>query len=114
MKEYGSSRKDGIAAIILRKDELISVEKTSGKDDILLITRNGQAIRFSEEDCGPMGRATQGVIGMRLQKGDEVLAMAVIKDLNSDLFIITENGFGKEPQYQSFLKFIEAAKVLNQ
>jgi len=111
LKEYGSSRKDGIAAIILKeKDELISVEKTSGKDDILLITRNGQAIRFSEEDCRPMGRATQGVIGMRLQKGDEVLAMAVIKDLNSDLFIITENGFGKRTPVSEFSKIHRGGK----
>ena len=111
LKEYGSSRKDGIAAIILKeKDELISVEKTSGKDDILLITRNGQAIRFSEEDCRPMGRATQGVIGRRLQKGDEVLAMAVIKDLNSDLFIITENGFGKRTPVSEFSKIHRGGK----
>jgi len=111
LKEYDSSRKDGIAAIILKeKDELVGVEKTSGKDDILLITRNGQAIRFSEEDCRPMGRSTQGVIGMRLQKGDEVLAMVVIKDLNSDLFIITENGFGKRTPVSEFSKIHRGGK----
>jgi len=96
LNEYKSSRKDGIAAIILKeRDELIGVEKTSGKDDIILITKNGQGIRFSEKDCRPMGRTTQGVRGMKLEKGDEVLSMVVVKDLSSDIFILTDNGFGK-------------------
>ncbi|MHB1377407.1 MAG: DNA gyrase subunit A, partial [Candidatus Humimicrobiaceae bacterium] len=89
IRAYDTSRKEGIAAITLKeKDELIEVEKTSGKDDVMLITKNGQGIRFNETDCRHMGRTAQGVIGMRLGKGDEVLAMAVVRDLNSDLFIL--------------------------
>jgi DNA gyrase subunit A len=60
-----------------------------------MVSRNGQAIRFDENDCRPMGRASQGVIGMRLAKGDEVLSMMVVKEINGDLFVLTENGFGK-------------------
>lgn len=109
--EYRSSRKDGIAAIVLKeKDELIGVESTSGKDDIILITKNGQGIRFSEKDCRPMGRTTQGVIGMRLEKGDEVLSMVVAKDLNSDLFILTDNGFGKRTVITEFSRIRRGGK----
>jgi len=109
--EYRSTRKDGIAAIILKeKDELIGVERTSGKDDIILITKNGQGIRFSEKDCRPMGRTTQGVTGMRLDKGDEVLSMVVVRDLNSDLFILTDNGFGKRTVVTEFSRIHRGGK----
>ena len=75
IEAYNTSRKDGIIAINIKEgDELIGVEKSSGNDDIIMVSRNGQAIRFSEEDCRPMGRASQGVIGMRLSKDDEVLS----------------------------------------
>lgn len=111
IKEYDTSRKEGIAAITLKdKDELIEVEKTSGKDDIMLITKNGQGIRFNEADCRHMGRTAQGVIGMRLGKGDEVLAMAVVKDLNSDLFILTDNGYGKRTPVSDFSRFHRGGK----
>jgi len=108
---YDSSRKDGIQAITLKSnDELIGVEKTSGKDDVILITKNGQAIRFSEADCRPMGRTAQGVTGMRLEKSDEVLSMAVIKDLNSNLFILTNNGFGKRTAVSEFSRIRRGGK----
>ena len=96
IKAYDTSRKDGIIAININEgDELISVKKSNGSDEVIMVSRNGQAIRFSEMDCRPMGRASQGVKGMRLKGDDEVLSMIVIKELDADLFIITENGFGK-------------------
>lgn len=96
IKAYDTSRKDGIIAININEgDELISVKKSNGSDEVILVSRNGQAIRFSENDCRPMGRASQGVKGMRLKGDDEVLSMIVVKDLDADLFILTENGFGK-------------------
>ena len=111
IKAYDTSRKEGIAAITLKdKDELIGVEKTSGKDDVMLITKNGQGIRFSETDCRHMGRTAQGVIGMRLVKGDEVLSMAVVRDLNSDLFILTDNGYGKRTPVSDFSRFHRGGK----
>lgn len=96
IKAYDTSRKDGIIAININKgDELISVEKSNGSDEVIMVSRNGKAIRFSEKDCRPMGRASMGVKGMRLSGDDEVLAMMVVKELDADLLILTENGFGK-------------------
>ncbi len=93
---YDTSRKDGIIAINIREgDELIGVEKTNGNDEIIMVTRDGKAIRFSEKDCRPMGRASQGVKGMRLSKDDEVLSMMVVREADGDLFVLTENGYGK-------------------
>ncbi len=93
---YDTSRKDGIIAIKIRKDdELIKVEKSSGNDDIVLVSKKGKAIRFSEQDCRPIGRTSSGVKGMSLSKNDQVLTMMVIKDLDADLFVLTENGYGK-------------------
>jgi DNA gyrase subunit A len=94
--EYNTPLKaDGIIAIRLRdKDELVAVLHSSGDDDILMVSRKGQAIRFHERDARPMGRATSGVTGMRLRSGDEVIAASLAKD-EADLLVVTENGFGK-------------------
>ena len=94
--EYNTPLKaDGIIAIKLReKDELVAVIHSSGKDDILLVSRKGQAIRFPEKAVRSMGRATSGVSGMRMRKGDEVIAASLAKD-EADLLIVTVNGYGK-------------------
>jgi DNA gyrase subunit A len=93
---YNTPRKsDGIIAIDIREgDELLAVRHTSGDDDVMMISRLGQAIRFHEADVRPVGRGASGVRGMRLRKGDEVIAVDIARD-DSDLFVITENGFGK-------------------
>lgn len=93
---YNTPRKsDGIIAIDIREgDELLAVRHTSGDDDVMMISRLGQAIRFHESDVRPMGRNASGVRGMKLRKGDEVISMDVARD-DSDLFVVTENGFGK-------------------
>jgi DNA gyrase subunit A len=86
---------DGIIAIKIREDdELLAVRNTSGDDDLMMVSRLGQAIRFHEADVRPTGRSASGVHGMRLRKGDEVISMDIARD-DSDLFVITENGFGK-------------------
>ena len=86
---------DGIIAITIREDdELMTVRHTSGDDDLLMVSRLGQAIRFHESDVRPTGRSASGVIGIRLRKGDEVISMDVARD-DADLFVITENGYGK-------------------
>ncbi|MGH3051726.1 MAG: DNA gyrase C-terminal beta-propeller domain-containing protein, partial [Gaiellaceae bacterium] len=94
--EYNTPLKaDGIIAIRLRdKDELVAVVHSSGDDDILMVSRKGQAIRFHERETRPMGRATSGVIGMKLRKGDEVIALSLAKD-DSDLLVVTDHGYGK-------------------
>jgi DNA gyrase subunit A len=103
IEAYDSSRRDGIIAMTIKEgDELIGVEKSNGSDEVIMVSRNAQAIRFSEKDCRPMGRTSQGVKGMRLAKGDEVLSMMVANELEGDLFVLTENGYGKRTQLSEY------------
>lgn len=105
IEAYDTSRKDGIIAITIKKgDELIGVEKSNGNDEVLMVSRDGKAIRFSEKDCRPMGRSSQGVRGMKLLKEDEVLSMMVAKETEGDLFVLTENGYGKRTQLTEYNK----------
>ena len=105
IEAYDTSRRDGIIAITIKEgDELIGVEKSNGNNDIIMVSRNGKAIRFSEVDCRPMGRASQGVKGMKLSKVDEVLSMMVTRELEGDLFVLTENGYGKRTQLSEYKK----------
>ena len=101
--EYNTPLKsEGIIAINLREgDELVAAFLTSGTDDVLLVSRKGQAIRFSESQARPMGRATGGVIGMKLRGEDEVIA-ALIADDNADLLVVTENGYGKRTRISEY------------
>jgi DNA gyrase subunit A len=87
---------DGIIAINIRDDdELVTVRRTSGDDDIIMVSRSGQASRFHESQTRPMGRDTGGVRGMNVsQKGNAVLVMDVARD-DQELLVVTENGFGK-------------------
>ena len=94
-KSYNSSRRDGLLAITLRDgDELIGVKLTGGDDDVILVSTSGQAIRFSETDARSMGRTAMGVKGMKLVGDNLVLGMEILKE-DADLFVITENGYGK-------------------
>jgi DNA gyrase subunit A len=87
---------DGIIAIKMREgDELVAVRHSTGEDDVLMVSRKGQAIRFSEKDARPMGRDTGGVKGMRLRKGDEVISGDVVGSNDGDLLVVTVNGYGK-------------------
>src|SRR3954468_8355681 len=97
-------RADGIIAIKMREDdELVSVQHSTGEDDILMVSRMGQAIRFSEKQARPMGRDTGGVKGMSLRKGDEVISMDVVGGLNEgDLLVVTENGYGKRTKLADY------------
>jgi DNA gyrase subunit A len=96
LAEYNTPLKsEGIIAINLKDgDELVGVRHSSGNDDILMVSRSGQAIRFHEKEARPMGRATAGVQGMRLRKDDEVISLSVAKD-DDDLLVVTEQGYGK-------------------
>ncbi|TMK62440.1 MAG: DNA gyrase subunit A [Actinobacteria bacterium] len=87
---------DGIIAINIRDDdELVAVRRTGGEDDIIMVSRSGQAARFNEKEARPMGRDTGGVRGMNVSRGDNrVLAMDVARD-DTELFVVTENGYGK-------------------
>ena len=86
---------DGIIAIKMREDdELVGVRLSDGDDDILMVSRGGQAIRFHESDVRSMGRDASGVRGMNLRSGDEVIEVNVAED-DADLLVVTENGYGK-------------------
>src|SRR5688572_2865116 len=100
---YNTSLKsDGIIALKMREgDELVGVRHSSGKDDILLVSRNGQAIRFHEQDVRPMGRDASGVQGMKLRAGDEVIAVGVAQD-DADLLVVTGNGYGKRTRVAEY------------
>jgi DNA gyrase subunit A len=88
-------RADGIIAIRMReRDELIGVRHSTGQDDVLMVSRKGQAIRFHEQDVRAMGRDASGVQGMRLRGDDEVIAVNIAHD-DADVLVVTENGFGK-------------------
>ncbi len=94
--EYNTPLKsDGIIAINLADDELISVRYASEGDEVVIVSRNGKGIRFPQTDARPMGRATGGVKGITLASDDIVLSMDVVSDDTADLFLLTERGFGK-------------------
>src|SRR3954469_15457891 len=105
LAEYNTPLKaDGIIAIKMREgDELVAVRHCSPGDDVLLVSRKGQAIRFGEKDARTLGRATEGVRGMMLRTGDEVISAAVAHD-DADLLVVTENGFGKRTRVSEYPK----------
>src|SRR5690348_11990252 len=95
-------RADGIIAIKMREgDELIGVRHASGNDDVLMVSRKGQAIRFHETDVRAMGRDASGVQGMRLRGDDEVIAVNIAHD-DADVLVVTENGFGKRTPVREY------------
>jgi DNA gyrase subunit A len=93
---------DGIIALRIREgDELVGVRLTDGDDHILMVSRNGSAVRFSEHDVRAMGRDASGVAGMKLRSGDEVIAVEIAHD-DQDLLVVTENGFGKRTRVEEY------------
>jgi DNA gyrase subunit A len=95
-------RSDGIIAIKMREgDELIGARHASGTDDVLMVSRKGQAIRFHETDVRPMGRDASGVQGMRLRGDDEVIAVNIAHD-DADVLVVTENGYGKRTPVRDY------------
>jgi DNA gyrase subunit A len=93
---------DGIIAIKMRDgDELVGVRHSTGNDDVLMVSRKGQAIRFHETDVRPMGRGASGVQGMRLRPEDEVIAVNIAHD-DADVLVVTENGYGKRSRVSEY------------
>jgi len=107
LEDFENIRRSGLIAITLKKgDEVKNVQKTTGQDEIILVTKKGQSIRFREKELRPMGRQASGIKGIRLKKGDEVVAIDVIPTKeakgNEYLLIITENGFGKRTDVKEY------------
>src|SRR5213082_1521461 len=103
LKAYNTSLKaDGIIAIKMREgDELVGVRHSSGDDDILMVSKLGQAIRFHENQVRAMGRDASGVQGMRMRGNDEVISVNIAQD-DSDLLVVTENGYGKRTRIREY------------
>jgi DNA gyrase subunit A len=99
---YNSSRRDGLIALNLKDgDELVRVIETSGDDDIFIISRSGQVIRFNEQEVRPMGRTAAGVRGMKLRAGDEVVSADPGHD-DDALLLVSDAGYAKRTQIAHF------------
>ena len=102
LSEFASIRKVGkIAISIVEGDELISVQLSNGENEVILASHEGKCIRFSENDVRAMGRDTQGVKSMTLNKGDYVVDMAIIKE-GAEIITMTENGYGKRSDVDDY------------
>ena len=102
LSAYGNVRTVGLNAINIREeDELIDVQVTSGQDEVILASRAGKAIRFHESDARPMGRATEGVRGLRLGGEDIVVGMVRVRP-DSKLLVVSENGLGKRTEVDAY------------
>jgi DNA gyrase subunit A len=102
LSDYGNIRANGIIAIKLDpNDDVIGVAVTSGKDEIILGTRDGMSIRFNEEQVRSMGRASRGVKGINLRQGDAVVDM-VIAEPGASLLTVVENGYGKRTDLDDY------------
>lgn len=104
MADFANVRKSGLIAIKLREGDLLDwVRPTSASDQVIIVTRNGQSIRFKEDNARAMGRASMGVRGIRLKGDDEVVAMDVIKNEDaSRLLVVMENGLGKTTSVKEY------------
>ena len=102
LKDFANVRKGGIIAIgIDQGDNLIEVKLTTGKNEVVIITRDGMSIRFNEEDARPMGRPAGGVRGISLYKGDAVVALSVVVP-DAKLLVAGENGIGKRTDFEEY------------
>jgi DNA gyrase subunit A len=102
LADFANVRKGGIIAIgIDQGDNLIEVKLTTGKSEVVLITRDGMSIRFNEEDARPMGRPAGGVRGINLYKGDAVVALAIVVS-DAKLLVAGENGIGKRTDFEEY------------
>ncbi|HRY77102.1 MAG TPA: DNA gyrase subunit A [Candidatus Paceibacterota bacterium] len=106
LEEFGSVRRSGLIAMKLRSgDELCWAKFASAKDEVIILTANGQALRFKESDLRPMGRNASGVTGLRLKKGDEVCGFDVLKsgmEKTATLLVAMSNGFGKQTPVKEY------------
>ena len=104
LSEFESVRPSGLIAINIKEnDHLGWVQLTSGKNDLMLITRKGYALRFGEKDVRPMNRPAMGVIGIRLRDKDQVVGMDIVEK-GGDLLVITQKGFGKRTSLNGYPK----------
>ncbi|NLJ81103.1 MAG: DNA gyrase subunit A [Firmicutes bacterium] len=110
LSEFETNRTGGLICITLvDDDELVGIELTDGQAEVVLVTKEGQAIRFEEDQIRPMGRSAQGVIGIRLDEGDQVVGLGTAAD-DAELLVVTERGFGKRTRFAEYRKTNRAGK----
>jgi len=104
IEDFDNVRRSGLIAISLKKgDSLKSVRKTTGENELVIVTKLGQSIHFKEKDVRSMGRTASGIRGIRLGKGDEVIAMDVVStDKQNLLLVVSENGYGKRTDLKEY------------
>ncbi|MGI6257833.1 MAG: DNA gyrase subunit A [Anaerovoracaceae bacterium] len=95
LSDFDTNRKTGLIAIKLKDgDELVGIRETGGDDNVIIVTKEGKCIAFSENDVRPMGRAAGGVRAIKLEEGDEVVSMSLVKP-DEELLVVTQKGYGK-------------------
>ncbi|MBN2531724.1 MAG: DNA gyrase subunit A [Spirochaetales bacterium] len=102
LSAFSNAKKRGVIAINLdTQDKLISAKLTTGNDEIVLVTRKGNALRFHEQAVRAIGRASRGVAGIRISKEDELIGVLPVIE-NEDMFVVSEFGYGKRIEYNNF------------
>ncbi|MDD6310877.1 MAG: DNA gyrase subunit A [Firmicutes bacterium] len=102
ISQFDTNRKNGLIAISLKDgDELVGIKQTTGTDNVIIVTKNGKCICFSEEDVRPMGRAAGGVRAINLEDDDEVVAMQLVQP-EEELFVVTSKGYGKRTPVEEY------------
>ncbi|NLD19725.1 MAG: DNA gyrase subunit A [Clostridiales bacterium] len=102
LSDFDTNRKTGLIAITLKDgDELVGIKQTSGSDNVIIITKNGKCISFSEHDVRPMGRVAGGVRAIKLEDDDEVVSMELVQ-LDEELLVVTEKGYGKRTSVKEY------------
>ncbi len=104
LEQYSRPRTNGINAITIKEeDELLEAKLTDGKSQVMLAVKSGKAIRFEEEKTRPMGRGASGVRGIRLADDkDEVIGMIAVNDMESNILVVSENGYGKRSKLEDY------------
>ncbi len=104
LEQYSRPRTNGINAITIKdNDELLEARLTDGKSQVMLAVKSGKAIRFEEEKTRPMGRGASGVRGIRLaDENDEVVGMVAVNDMDSNILVVSENGYGKRSKLEDY------------
>lgn len=102
LSQYDVIRKGGLVAINLKEDdELIGIQETTGNNNVIIVTKQGKCICFSEEEVRSMGRQAAGVRAIKLEDGDEVVSMELVKE-GQELFVVTEKGYGKRTSVDEY------------
>lgn len=112
LNEFDTKRTTGLIAINLKdEDELIAIKQSTGSNNIIIVTKKGKCISFSEKDVRPMGRIASGVRAIKLDKDDEVVSMELVEP-DQQLMVVTENGFGKRTPVEEYKIQVRGGKGL--